>query len=205
MAAMAATAMKAPFKVGAKELYLSTITNAIQNHQITNTLIRPNFSLALLRTDYLPPNQAKFVVPLWFSKLDLRDYLYHAYAIRTHSIISYVKQQRAKLGRINPQKSHMMRRWHRPRAKKYMTVQMEEPFVWPEEPEDLGAWGKDDMKQEEEYTRVKQKMRAPDGDTVINEERREKMKEQAKALLEGRERWKPAPVNAGVGRMLSQR
>ena len=53
--------------------------------------------------------------------------------------------------------------------------------------------------------RVKQKMRAPDGDTVINEERREKMKEQAKTLLEGRARWKPAPVNAGVGRMLSQR
>jgi len=204
MAAMAATAMKAPFKVGAKELYLYIVNATTQYHQLTDPLIRPNFSLALLRTDYLPPNQAKFVVPLWFSKLDLRDYLYHAYAIRTHSIISYVKQQRAKLGKINTQKSHMVRRWHRPRAKKYMTVQMEEPFVWPEEPEDLGAWGKDDMKQEEEYTRVKQKMRAPDGDTVINEERREKMKEQAKALLEGRERWKPAPVNAGVGRMLSR-
>jgi large subunit ribosomal protein L23 len=33
-----------------------------------------------------------------------------------------------------------MRHWFRPESKKYMTVEMEQPFVWPEIP-DLQPWG----------------------------------------------------------------
>lgn len=39
------------------------------------------------------------------------------------------------------------RHWFRPDSKKYMTVEMEEPFVWPEVP-DLEPWGQKERKKE---------------------------------------------------------
>lgn len=40
------------------------------------------------------------------------------------------------------------RHWFRPESKKYMTVEMEQPFVWPEIP-DLQPWGKEERRKEE--------------------------------------------------------
>lgn len=39
------------------------------------------------------------------------------------------------------------RHWFREESKKYMTVEMEQPFVWPKTP-DLAPWGKEERKQE---------------------------------------------------------
>merc|ERR1712137_508966 len=97
---MAAQTAAAPFRVGLKEVYL------------------PNFHVALHRTPRQPANFASFTVPLWFSKLDLRDYLFHAYNVRIHGVRSYVKLQRITHGKPftidgdsypRPQN----RRWHR--------------------------------------------------------------------------------------------
>lgn len=70
-----------------------------------------------------------------------------------------------------------------------MTVQLVRPFVWPEEPEDFKEWDKDNMKASEEEMEKFQKAQGSDKDTLINEDRRERMRDQAKLLLEGKARW----------------
>jgi large subunit ribosomal protein L23 len=70
------------------------------------------------------------------NKLDIRDYLFHAYGVRVISVRSYVQQmpvRQDKPGAIRPQQ----RRWFRPRAFKKMTIEMDKPFVWPDEPDDF--------------------------------------------------------------------
>lgn len=108
------------------------------------TCPRPKFTVALVRTPRLSPYQARFLVPLDFSKYDLRDYLYHAYNVRVFNIRSFVKQMPVRDTR------ERLRHWFRPESKKYMTVEMEQPFVWPEIP-DLEPWGqKEKMKNVED-------------------------------------------------------
>ncbi|CAK1358018.1 54S ribosomal protein L41, mitochondrial [Cercospora beticola] len=170
----------ASFKVGAKELFI------------------PDVSIALLRTPGLPANNAKFHVPLWFSKLDLRDYLFHVYGVEILSVRSYVKQSRVQSGRpglIRP----AFKRWHRPRATKFMTVELARPFVWPEEPDDgYVEWGlKENNDVEKENTKWQELHMGQNRDQLVNEERRERMREQAKALLEGKAKWKAPEGRTG--------
>lgn len=139
------------------------------------------------------PRHAKFQVPLTFSKLDLRDYLWHAYGVETYSCRSYVK-----LSPVRPLEGAMPRRWHRKKSKKFMTVELARPFVWPEEPQDLSEWSADTVEEAAKDQMKLQKLAAPTGDAVVNEERRERMKEQAKALLEGQAKWKPPVRNFGT-------
>ncbi|KAF1840784.1 mitochondrial ribosomal protein subunit L23 [Cucurbitaria berberidis CBS 394.84] len=101
----------------------------------------PKFTVALVRTPSISPYHARFLVPLDFSKYDLRDYLYHAYNVKCFNIRSYVKQMPVRDTREQP------RHWFRPESKKYMTVEMDDPFVWPELP-DLEPWGQKERKQE---------------------------------------------------------
>ncbi|KAH9870557.1 hypothetical protein IAQ61_006033 [Plenodomus lingam] len=101
----------------------------------------PKFTIALIRTPRLSPYHARFLVPLDFSKYDLRDYLYHAYNVRCFNLRSYVKQMPVRDTRDEQQT------WFRPESKKYMTVELEHPFVWPETP-DLTPWGPKDRKRE---------------------------------------------------------
>ncbi|WPH04612.1 Hypothetical protein R9X50_00750400 [Acrodontium crateriforme] len=162
-------ATKLPFTVGKKELYL------------------PNFRVILKRS-HLPPTQASFVVPLWFSKLDLRDYLYHAYNVETTGIRSYVRQSRVQQGR--PGGRFIQNRWHRPRATKHMTVDLVEPFVWPEGPESYADWNKEQIELAVPDNKKMMETMGSQKDTYINKDRRVAMREQAKALLEGREKWK---------------
>jgi large subunit ribosomal protein L23 len=101
----------------------------------------PKFTVALVRTSSLSPYHARFLVPLDFSKYDLRDYLYHAYNVKCFNIRSIVKQMPVRDTREQP------RHWFRPESKKYMTVEMEQPFVWPQVP-DLEPWGQKERADE---------------------------------------------------------
>ncbi|KAI5804950.1 ribosomal protein L25/L23 [Geopyxis carbonaria] len=104
-----------PPKIGGKKIYL------------------PNFTVALLRTPHLPANYAQFLVPLSLNKLDMRDYLHHAYNVEALAVRSFITQQ--KIERHKP--GFQGTRWYRPRSIKKMTVELRRPFVYPAEPEDL--------------------------------------------------------------------
>ena len=84
-----------------------------------------------------------------------------------------------------------------------MTVELERPFVWPERPESYAEWNKEEVemasKDQDEYGKTLGRT----GDTVINDDRRKAMKEQAKALLEGKAKWKPA-TKRSLGSMITR-
>lgn len=87
----------------------------------------------MIRNSKLPPTFASFIVPLNLNKLDLRDYLWHAYGVPVIGVRSYIQMQKLRQDkpgsiRISP------RKWFRPRSIKKMTVEMERPFIWPEVP-----------------------------------------------------------------------
>ncbi|KAF2131620.1 mitochondrial ribosomal protein subunit L23 [Dothidotthia symphoricarpi CBS 119687] len=142
----------------------------------SNKIYLPKFTVALLRTPTLSPYHARFQVPLDFSKYDLRDYLYHAYNVKCFNVRSYVKQMPVRDTREQP------RHWFRPESKKYMTVEMELPFVWPETP-NLEPWGKNAKQQE-----VKDSISAnnPDSKEEVRKSARV-LKEQVGTLLGKRE------------------
>lgn len=106
------------FRVGGKQLYFP---------KARIILLRPNAKHT--------PYQAKFIVPKSFNKLDLRDYLFHVYGLRAMNVTTQLLH--AKYTRINP----ISPRFRGPQVKK-MTVDMAEPFIWPEEPakEENSAW-----------------------------------------------------------------
>ncbi|KAF1364713.1 hypothetical protein EJ07DRAFT_96693 [Lizonia empirigonia] len=133
----------------------------------------PKFTVAMVRAPGLSPYHARFLVPLDFSKYDLRDYLYHAYNVKCFNIRSYVKQMPIRDTTQQP------RHWFRPDSKKYMTVEMEQPFVWPTIPEDIEPWGLGQIKSETAQA-------AEANGIVTVEQKRQKAKslrEQVKALM----------------------
>jgi large subunit ribosomal protein L23 len=97
------------------------------------TFPRPNFTLTLLRTPKNPPTFASFIVPLNLNKLDLRDYLYNGYGVTVQGVRSYILQQKIRQDKPGS-KRPAPRKWFRPRSIKKMMVEMDKPFVWPEEP-----------------------------------------------------------------------
>ena len=103
---------------------------------------RPSFVVALRRSLRLSPYHARFEVPLWFSKLDLRDYLYHLYNVKAIKIRSVVRQHKVEHVLFTPSQLQLRPRrvWHRPPPKKFMVIEMEKPFVWPREPDDFKAY-----------------------------------------------------------------
>ncbi|KAF2861035.1 hypothetical protein K470DRAFT_246370 [Piedraia hortae CBS 480.64] len=167
----------APFRRGLKEIYL------------------PDFVVSLRRTPHLGPNVASFNVPLWFNKLDLRDYLFSVYGIRIGPTIrSYVKQSRVRQG-TDPTEPHRYRHWYRPKSTKYMMVNLESPFTWPDEPEDLSPWNREEAKMAQ---REDEKMRDSLGGMADqigpDQATRTAMREQAQALLAKKKKWTPAPL-----------
>ncbi|KAF3040940.1 hypothetical protein E8E12_007899 [Didymella heteroderae] len=144
----------------------------------------PKFTVAMVRSPGLSPYHARFEVPLDFSKYDLRDYLYHAYNVKCFNIRSYVKQMPIRDTTAQP------RHWFRPDSKKYMTVEMEQPFVWPELPADKKAWGIGEQK-----TQIGEA--ATMNGIITPEERRQKAKslrEQVKTLLMKKEPLMPRSI-----------
>ncbi|KAK8091133.1 hypothetical protein PG994_000638 [Apiospora phragmitis] len=117
---MAAAAASKPFKTGLKQIYLPD--NVI-------TFCRPTRESQL-------PQFATFKVPLHFNKLDIRDYLFNAYSVVTLGVRSAV--MRRPVLRSHP----ITQRVQRPPSIKYMTVELQKPFVWPKEPtkEELKQW-----------------------------------------------------------------
>lgn len=73
------------------------------------------------------------------NKLDLRDYLFHAYNIRVHSVRSFIQLQKIRQDKPNALRAKP-RRWFRPRSIKKMMVEMERPFVWHEAPENFDLY-----------------------------------------------------------------
>jgi len=75
-----------------------------------------------------------------------------------------------------------------------MTVEMQEPFVWPESPEDMTPWDNEHYTKSEEY----QKNAKPEATgrrskhaLEPDEEDRGAFEKQAKELLEGKRVWRP--------------
>ncbi|CAO2650384.1 Nn.00g016760.m01.CDS01 [Neocucurbitaria sp. VM-36] len=136
----------------------------------------PKFTVALVRTPSISPYHARFLVPLDFSKYDLRDYLYHAYNVKCFNIRSYVKQMPVRDTREQP------RHWFRPESKKYMTVEMEQPFVWPEVP-DLEPWGQKERRKETQEAAKTNGALGPDD----ARDAARKLRDQARMLLHRQE------------------
>lgn len=87
-------------------------------------LVRPNAKLT--------PYQASFLTPLHMNKMELRDYLYNVYGLRALNVRSVVFP--GAFERENPTRPR-----YRKRMIKKMTIEMEEPFVWPEDAEGVLA------------------------------------------------------------------
>jgi large subunit ribosomal protein L23 len=132
---------------------------------------------------------AKFLVPLDLNKLDLKDYLYHAYNIPVLAVRSYITQQKIRQGKMSD-KWFKQRQWSRPRAIKHMIVEMKDPFVWPEETRDLQEWDQKSFKGAQEAQEQYSLERQLQQRAVRTDQRT--LREQAQALLEGREKWKPS-------------
>ncbi|KAL4931535.1 mitochondrial 54S ribosomal protein uL23m [Aspergillus undulatus] len=149
----------------------------------------PDFTIALIRTPFLPPRYASFYVPLNFNKLDMRDYLQRLYGVGVISIRSYVEQQ--KVTRLNRAETGYGP-LRRPKSKKRMTVEMKEPFVWPEVPEKMDAWEKDQYHKAAKFQKQSQDENNPTKLRVEPKEgEHEAFDEQAKQLLNGEKAWRP--------------
>jgi hypothetical protein len=70
------------------------------------------------------------------NKLDLRDYLYHGYGVRALSVRSFIKQRPVEANREGSNRREYFRR----QAIKFMTVEMDEPFIWPKKPDNFDAY-----------------------------------------------------------------
>ncbi|ATZ56114.1 Bcmrp20 [Botrytis cinerea B05.10] len=170
MAAPLAAVARAP-KMGRKEIFL------------------PNFTITLLRTPNSPPSFASFIVPLNLNKLDLRDYLWNAYGIEVRGVRSYIQAQKLREGKPGA-KMPTPRKWFRPRSIKRMMVEMDRPFVWPEEPKDFSEWDQEGVKKRQEYEQELQAGQYPDAKQKPSKERLS-IAEQARKILQGKEKWAP--------------
>lgn len=101
------------FRVGEKQVYLPKATVA---------LLQPKAKYT--------PYQASFAVPRNFNKMDLRDYLWHVYGLRALNVTVQLTPPVYQRGMDD----HA--RFRGPQFK-YMTIEMEEPFIWPSIPEEL--------------------------------------------------------------------
>ncbi|KAE8352635.1 hypothetical protein BDV28DRAFT_157702 [Aspergillus coremiiformis] len=149
----------------------------------------PEFTIALIRTPFLPPRFASFYVPLDFNKLDLRDYLKRLYKVDVLSVRSYVEQQ--KVTRLRPVQKSGYGKLRRPMAKKKMTVEMKQPFVWPEVPTDLEPWERDQFHKAAEYQSDVQDQQRPEAKMKPNSDMRTSYAKEAEKLLDGSKSWRP--------------
>ncbi|KAJ5587321.1 RIO1 family protein kinase [Penicillium hispanicum] len=150
----------------------------------------PEFVISLVRTPNLSPRYAQFRVPLNFNKLDMRDYLERVYGVGVISVRSYVEQlpitRLTRDGRnIGP--------WRRQLPEKRMTVELREPFIWPEEPTDLTDWEKESWDSSERFQQEmrKQTVQKQDSSEEPDHKLRKAFEEQAQELKENKEEWRP--------------
>ncbi|QUC17317.1 uncharacterized protein UV8b_01558 [Ustilaginoidea virens] len=150
----------------------------------------PNHVITLLRKEHLPPNEACFQVPLRFTKLDLRDYLWNLYNVEVTKVRAYVKQQP-----LTQRDSHS-RSWYRPQSQKIMTVELAKPFQWPDLPTDLEPWshelwtmreGLNEKRREQQANKSEFKIPLKSAEP-LSRERRE-LAALAKKMVEGEVKW----------------
>ena len=166
---------------------LSSVTHPKEscrpNHVITFIRPRPKQS----------PTLATFMVPLAFNKLDLRDYLWHAYNVKVLSMRSYVSQQ------LTEKRNGMKGQTYRPRANKVMIAELEKPFVWPKAPEGEALQEFDNFIWKRVEAAKKDNLRSHEdrgvGNLRTRTERptdpdRKKLAELARALVDGKDVWK---------------
>lgn len=123
-----------------------------------------------------------FQVPLRFSKFDLRDYLWNLYGLEAHRIRSVIK--------ISPPSANK-----RAPSTKFMTIEMDKPFVWPAPPEDKEPWNHKLFTSRERASNAQwkslwdmhQKGKLGDGK---DPEERKTLRARAERLLRGQEVWK---------------
>ncbi|KAI1187203.1 hypothetical protein F5B17DRAFT_334117 [Nemania serpens] len=164
-AAPAGGSLAKTFRTGTKQVFLP-------RHIVT--LLAP-------RTNQ-PPTFATFEVPLTFNKLDLRDYLLHAYKTPVLAVRSHLKQQAV---------TRLHGRVYRPPPIKTMTVELTQPFVWPRLPTDIKPWKKPEIARakanedrHEKYQKMVQKTGLmPLRDELPAEHERKELKKEAKRLL----------------------
>lgn len=106
---------RAHFRLGEKQIYFP---------KARIILLRPNAKHT--------PYQAKFLVPRNFNKMDLRDYLWHVYGLRALNVT-------VQLLHAQWRRSAMDLARYRGAQFKKMTIDMEEPFIWPDVPQDVLA------------------------------------------------------------------
>ena len=72
----------------------------------------------------------------------MKDYLKRVYGVSILHVRSYVQQQKVYREQVPSRGYNSVRpgRLLRPMSKKKMTVELEEPFVWPEEVEDYSPY-----------------------------------------------------------------
>lgn len=77
-------------------------------------------------------------------------------------------------------------------AKKFMIVELERPFVWPEPltEEELKTFNKVEMEASKEFEKTFNKASGSLKDAIEPTERMKSMREQAKALLKGTVKWR---------------
>ncbi|KAL6248464.1 mitochondrial 54S ribosomal protein YmL41 [Rhinocladiella similis] len=149
----------------------------------------PNDAVVLMRTPHLSPNYAAFDVPLHFSKLDLRAYLRNVYGVEVLHIRSVVIQQKVK--RTQPSDRYGQGALYRPPSIKKMTVQLANPFVYPEEIKDLDPWEHDDYWQLAKAQFAQERESSEWGLSKPNLEHRKSIAQQAQELLKGKKKWAP--------------
>ena len=118
-------------------------------------------------------------------------FIYNVEVIHVRSTVIQSKVERARDGGRGFSKGSASGRLYRPMAQKKMTVELVEPFVWPEEVKNFEAWEKDSYWQTAKENMEAQRAMAPESILRPNVKQRKSIAEQAKELLEGKARWKP--------------
>ncbi|KMU87914.1 mitochondrial ribosomal protein subunit L23 [Coccidioides immitis H538.4] len=126
----------------------------------------------------------------------MKDYLKRVYDVDVIKVRSYVEQQ--KVTRERPMGKEGYGPLRRPMARKKMTVEMTEPFVWPEEPKDFSPWERDTYFEAKKMQEDYQEAHGPESGMKAPERQRELLAEQAKRLKQGRETWQPTWQTLGL-------
>jgi len=94
------------------------------------------------------PYLAKFRIPLYFTKFDVRDYLLHIYGLEAVRVNTGVQQGRPFRNTMKSQ--GMPGRWYMSSTEKYAFVEMKEPFVYPDPPsvDERGDYGRSDLQMD---------------------------------------------------------
>ncbi|KAJ3478271.1 hypothetical protein NLG97_g8625 [Lecanicillium saksenae] len=144
----------------------------------------------MLRKEHLPPNEACFQVPLTFTKFDLRDYLWNLYNVEVKKVRSYVKALPLASRPDRPNSAY------RPQALKIMTVELVQPFQWPEVPENREPWNPELFDMREQAMENRREEQYNNSNNIIpmtsrqpRSQDRKALADLAKDLLSGKKKW----------------